>query len=61
MSAKKLKVTLVRSLNKRIAQHKACAECLGLRRLHQTVIVDNVPSIRGMVDKIAYLLQIEEV
>jgi large subunit ribosomal protein L30 len=61
MSATKLKVTLVRSLNKRIAKHKACAECLGLRRMHQTVVVENVPSIRGMVDKISYLLKVEEV
>ncbi len=61
MSAKNLKVTLIRSLNKRIAKHKACAECLGLRKINQTVIVENVPSIRGMVDRISYLLRIEEV
>lgn len=61
MSAKQLKVTLVRSLNRRIAKHKACAECLGLRKINQSVVVDNVPSITGMINKIAYLLKVEEV
>lgn len=57
---KKLKITLVRSLNGRIASHKACAQGLGLKRIHQTVEIDNTPEIVGMVNKINYLLKIEK-
>jgi len=62
MNAKQraLKVTLLRSLNGRLASHKACAAGLGLRRIRQTVVVQDTPSIRGMIDKIAYMLKFEE-
>lgn len=55
-----LKVTLVRSLSGRLAAHRACAAGLGLRRMHQTVVVKDTPSIRGMIDKIAYMVKCEE-
>lgn len=57
--AEKLKLTLVRSLNGRVVKHKACASGLGLRRMHQTVVVDDTPSNRGMINKVAYLLKVE--
>ncbi len=60
-SNKRLKVTLIRSLNGRLKSHKACAAGLGLRRMHQTVEVENTPAIQGMLNKISYLLKIEEV
>jgi len=60
-SNKRLKVTLIRSLNSRLKSHKACAAGLGLRRMHQTVEVENTPAIQGMLNKISYLLKIEEV
>lgn len=55
-----LKLTLVRSTNRRQDSHKACVLGLGLRRIHRSVIVDDLPAIRGMVNKVAYLLKIEE-
>ncbi len=58
--ADKLKVTLVRSFNGRLASHKACVRGLGLRRIRHSVIVDNTPENRGMINKVAYLLKIEE-
>jgi large subunit ribosomal protein L30 len=58
---KQIKVTLVRSLNGRLKNHKACARGLGLRRMHSSVVVADTPQNRGMIDKIAYLLRIEEV
>lgn len=58
--ADKLKVTLVRSFNGRLASHKACVRGLGLRRMRHTVIVDNTPENRGMINKVAYLLKVEE-
>ncbi|GAB4359899.1 MAG: 50S ribosomal protein L30 [Gammaproteobacteria bacterium] len=56
----KLKVTLVRSKNGRLASHKACVAGLGLRRMHQTVEVEDTPCNRGMISKISYLLKVEE-
>ena len=57
---KKLKVTLKRSINRRIQAHKACFAGLGLRRLHHSVIVNDTPEIRGMINKVSYLLAVEE-
>ncbi len=56
----KLRVTLVRSPIHRLASHKACVTGLGLRRMHHTVEVEDSPAIRGMINKISYLLKVEE-
>jgi large subunit ribosomal protein L30 len=58
--AKKLKVTLVRSINGRLKKHQACVRGLGLRRIHQTVEVMDTPENRGMINKVSYLLKCEE-
>ena len=58
--ASKLKVTLLRGLNGRLAAHKACVAGLGLRRIRQSVLVDDTPENRGMIDKVSYLLNVEE-
>lgn len=58
---KTVKVTLVRSFNGRLASHKACVSGLGLRRMHQTVEVEDTPCTRGMINKVSYLLKVEEV
>lgn len=61
MTAKKqIKVTQVRSTNGRLAAHKACVAGLGLRRMHHTVTVEDTPCTRGMINKIAYMLKVEE-
>ena len=57
---KTVSVKLVKSLNGRLAAHKACAAGLGLRRMHQTVQVLDTPENRGMINKIHYLLSVEE-
>ena len=59
-STKKLSVTLVKSKNGRLASHKACVAGLGLRRMHQTVEVIDTPENRGMINKVQYLLNVEE-
>lgn len=58
---KTLSVKLVKSLNGRLATHKACASGLGLRRMHQTVEVSDTPENRGMINKIHFMLCVEEV
>ncbi len=57
---RQVRVTLVRSLNGRLKNHKACVAGLGIRRLHQTVTVADTPENRGMINKISYMLNIEE-
>ncbi len=59
-SPKKLSVTLTRSKNGRLASHKACVAGLGLRRMHQTVEVIDTPENRGMINKVHYMLNVEE-
>ena len=62
MAEKKMfKVTLVRSVNGRLKSHKACVAGLGLRRMHQTVEVEDTPCTRGMVNKVSYLVKVQEV
>jgi large subunit ribosomal protein L30 len=56
---KTLMVTLIKSLNGRLVNHKACAKGIGLRKIHQTVEVLDTPCNRGMINKISYLLKIE--
>ncbi len=58
---KKLAVTLVRSKNGRLRSHKACVAGLGLRRMHQTVQVIDTPENRGMINKVQYMLNVEEI
>ena len=60
MSAKTLKVTLVRSMNGRLKNHQASVRGLGLRRMHQTVEVIDTPENRGMINKAYYLLRVED-
>jgi len=61
MSQKTVKVTLVKSKNGRLKSHKACVAGLGLRRMHQTVEVIDTPENRGMINKVSYLLKVEDV
>lgn len=55
----KIKVTLVKSLNGRLANHKACVKGLGLRRIGHAVEVADTPENRGMINKAYYLLNVE--
>ncbi len=57
--ANKIKVTLVRSTNGRLAAHKACVAGLGLRRINHSVEVEDTPSVRGMINKVHYLVKVE--
>lgn len=57
----KLRVTLVKSLNGRLESHKQCVAGLGLRKMHQSREVINTPENRGMINKVSYLLKVEEV
>ena len=57
---KELKVTLVKSKHGRLKSHKACIAGLGLRRIHQTVSVQDTRENRGMIDRVSHLVSVEE-
>ena len=58
--ANKIKVKLVRSVNGRLKSHQACVTGLGLRRIGHTVEVEDTPAVRGMINKVNYLVRVEE-
>lgn len=58
--AKTVKVTQVRSTAGRLQAHKACIIGLGLRRIGHTVELIDTPSVRGMINKVNYLVRVEE-
>ena len=60
MAKKMVKVTLVKSKFGRKPGHRECVQGLGLRRMHQTVEVLDTPENRGMINKVIYLLKVEE-
>ncbi len=59
MSKKTLKVTLVRSTAGRLKAHQACVKGLGLRRIGHAVEVEDTPAVRGMINRVNYLLKVE--
>jgi large subunit ribosomal protein L30 len=61
MTMAKLKVTLIKSKVGRLESHKATVEALGLKKIGSTVEHNDNPQIRGMIDKVKYLLKVEEV
>jgi large subunit ribosomal protein L30 len=58
---KQLKVTLQKSRYGRLESHRACLTGLGLRKIRHSVTVADTPEIRGMINKISYLVSVEEV
>lgn len=57
--AKKIKITLVKSGIARPGKHKAILIGLGLKKLNKSVIRQDTPEIRGMVNKVSHLVQVE--
>ena len=60
MSEKKLQVTMTKSKIGRLASHQACLKGLGLRRINHSVQVLDTVENRGMINKISYMLRVEE-
>jgi len=59
--SQQVKLTLIKSTAKRLKSHKACVSGLGLRRIRHSVVVNDTPENRGMINKVSYLLKVEEV
>ena len=60
MANKSVKVTLKKSLNGRLKSHKACVVGLGLRKIRQSRVLEDTPAVRGMINKVAYMVDVEE-
>ncbi|NTW70716.1 MAG: 50S ribosomal protein L30 [Eubacteriaceae bacterium] len=56
-----LKITLKKSKIGRLDKHIATVEALGLRKIGQTVVKQDTPQIRGMINKVDFMLEVEEV
>ena len=59
-TARSVKVTLVKSVHGQLQRHRATAQGLGLRRMHQSVTVRVTPEVRGMLDASRHLFRVEE-
>lgn len=61
MADKKIRVTMIRSSIGRLKKHKACLQGLGLRRINHAVEVIDTVENRGMVNKVSYMVTVEQV
>ena len=59
MAEKRIRVTLVKSTNGCKTRHVATVRGLGLRRMHQTVELEDTPEVRGMINRVNYLVRLE--
>lgn len=61
MTAKQVRVTLVKSMNGRLKAHKACLTGLGLKRMQQSRVLEDTPAVRGMINRVYYMVKVEDV
>ncbi|NIP15550.1 MAG: 50S ribosomal protein L30 [Pseudomonadales bacterium] len=59
MSGNSIRVTLVKSPAGRLKKHRACVAGLGLRRIGHSVEVEDTPAIRGMINRVSYMVRVE--
>jgi large subunit ribosomal protein L30 len=59
MADKKIKVTLVKSVIGTKQSHRATVRGLGLRRLNSSAELQDTPAVRGMINKVSYLVKCE--
>ena len=58
---KQVKVTQIKSSSGRLKNHQACLKGLGIRHIRHSVIVADTPENRGMINRVSYMLKVEEV
>ncbi len=59
MAKKTVKITQTKSASGRLAAHKGCVAGLGLRRIGHTVEREDTPAVRGMINRINYMVKVE--
>jgi large subunit ribosomal protein L30 len=60
MAKASIRVTQVKSTYGRLKNHRACVAGLGLRRIGHTDEVEDTPAVRGMINRVHYLVKVEE-
>jgi len=55
-----LKITLVKSMIGRPEKHRRVLRGMGLTRMNKTVILENTPSVRGMIHAVSHMVRAEE-
>ena len=58
--AKTIKVTQTKSAIGRLPKHRATLVGLGLRKIGHTVELEDTPSVRGMINKVYYMVKVED-
>ncbi|KGJ95030.1 50S ribosomal protein L30 [Colwellia psychrerythraea] len=58
--SKTVKVTQIKSSIGRLPKHRATLRGLGLRRINHTVELEDTPSVRGMINKVHYMIKVED-
>jgi len=58
--AKTVKITQLKSSIGRLPKHRATLKGLGLRRINHTVELEDTPSVRGMINKVYYMIKVED-
>ncbi|GGB49402.1 50S ribosomal protein L30 [Virgibacillus dakarensis] len=59
--SKKLEITLKRSVIGRTEGQKQTVQALGLKKIQSTVVREDTPSVRGMINKVSHLVTVKEV
>jgi large subunit ribosomal protein L30 len=59
MAAKTIRVTLIKSPISEKPKARLCVKGLGLRKIGHTVEVEDTPSVRGMINKVSYMVKVE--
>jgi large subunit ribosomal protein L30 len=61
MLIKKLRITQTKSKHGRLGKHKNCLSGLGIKKINNSIIIDGTPENLGMVNKVSYMLNVEEI
>ncbi|MED4473208.1 MULTISPECIES: 50S ribosomal protein L30 [Bacillaceae] len=59
--SKKLEITLTRSVIGRKDKQVKTVEALGLKKIRQSVVLEDTPSVRGMINRVSHLVAVKEV
>ncbi len=56
----KIRITLIRGLAGKKERHRRTIKALGLKKIGSSVIKENNPQIRGMIDRVSYMVKVDE-
>ncbi|AIF68320.1 50S ribosomal protein L30 [Terribacillus saccharophilus] len=59
--ANKLEITLTRSTIGRLEKQRKTVQALGLRKIRQSVVLEDNPTVRGMINRVSHLVSVKEV